>query len=178
MRTCILLLIFVSLAFGQDNKVNTLKSTESISFGAYSTGQSEFSFLNMTESIDSRFYTKGKVFNFMFIHEGELLQNVSLDFVFPGVIMFAMCFTSSVEKCGNARHFSNLLNGEIGFRYSYFSIALANSLHPFIYRGLYHDSGVKINVGSKHEGSIYLYEQDRLWNGNLVFGVKLEYNYY
>lgn len=124
---------------------------------------------------DFRFYAKGKYLNTVIIKNKSSI-NASLDFIFPGVLIFGSCFTGhNVNDCYPVQYVVDIINGEIGYRLGYTSIAVVNEIHPFIYRGFMHVSGFKVSFGKRYQYGIIIYEQDWFKNEKPTFGVKTEF---
>lgn len=67
----------------------------------------------------------------------------------------------------------NLINGDIGYQFSFFDISFKNQFNLFFTRYAYHHSGINIGFGDKKRFGIYIMERDRLDRGfdKLMMGI-------
>jgi hypothetical protein len=125
---------------------------------------------------DYNFYTKGKYLNTVILISKKSV-NASLDFLLPGTIIFGTCFTGrGKEDCYPAQYVTDLLNGEIGYKSGSLSVGVINEIHPFIFRGFMHVSGLKIAYGTRYQYGLVIYEQDWMKNRYPIFGIKTEFS--
>lgn len=122
------------------------------------------------------FYTKGRILATRIKLDKP---NVSLDLLFPGVIMMGMCFSADHgDHCSKWQHIANLLNGEIGYRVGSSSMSLVNGIHPYLFERWQHDSGLRFSFGNDHEFGVYFFEEDRFQRQDIRFGIQLDYIIY
>ena len=142
---------------------------ESGSFGANIYSDKHIQVSGLSDNSHYRnYYTRGNPLSSnLFIENGHFLASFNAVFQIP-IFMGTHWVSNPTQDELPMYSVINLINGEVGFRFSQFDVGIVNTFNFYFTRSTYHESGVVLRhvLGNFNEISFAVLEEDR-WSDKM-----------